>query len=270
MSRIALDLGFIQIYWYSIMILIGMLFGLAVIYREIKKQNINSDFFTNLAFYAIIIGIISARAYYVLFNLDYYSQNVLEIFEVWNGGLAIHGGLIGGGLFALFYCKKYKVNTYKILDICVVGLILAQAIGRWGNFFNQEAYGAITTKQELINMHIPQFIINGMYIDGNYYQPTFLYESVLDLLGFVILFLIRCYPYLKIGFLTGLYLIWYGVTRFFVEGMRSDSLMLGPLKMAQVVSIMMIICGIYFCFIRNIKSKKFENLYQEGGIRHEV
>ena len=119
-------------------------------------------------------------------------------------------------------------------------------------------------------MHIPQFIINGMYIDGNYYQPTFLYESILDLLGFVILFLMRCYPYLKIGFLTGLYLIWYGVTRFFVEGMRSDSLMLGPLKMAQVVSIMMIICGIYFCFIRNIKSKKFENLYQEGGIRHEV
>ena len=108
------------------------------------------------------------------------------------------------------------------------------------------------------------------YIDGNYYQPTFLYESILDLLGFIVLSLTRFYPYLKVGFLTGLYLIWYGATRFFVEGMRSYSLMLGPIKMAQVVSIIMILCGIYFCFIRNIKTKKFENLYQEGGIRHEI
>ena len=108
MSRVALDLGFIQIYWYSIMVLAGLLVGLTVIYYEIKKQKINMDFFTNLAFYAIIIGIISARLYYVLFNWSYYSNNILEIFEIWNGGLAIHGGIIGGGIFALLYCHKYK------------------------------------------------------------------------------------------------------------------------------------------------------------------
>lgn len=270
MSRVALDLGFIKIYYYTIFILLAIVSATYLIIKEARKQNIDKDFLINTVYYVIIFGILGARLYYVIFEWDYYVKNPLEIFAIWHGGLAIHGGIIVGLIFILYYCHKNKVSNLKLLDIVVVGLILAQAIGRWGNFFNQEAYGAITTKQELINMHIPQFIINGMYIDGNYYQPTFLYESILDLLGFVILFLIRCYPYLKIGFLTGLYLIWYGVTRFFVEGMRSDSLMLGPLKMAQVVSIMMIICGIYFCFIRNIKSKKFENLYQEGGIRHEV
>ena len=110
MNRVALDFGFIQIYWYSIMILIGLFVALLVIYKEVKKQNINTEFFTNLAFYSIIIGIAGARLYYVLFNIDYYSNNVLEIFEIWNGGLAIHGGIISGGLFALFYCLKHKVD----------------------------------------------------------------------------------------------------------------------------------------------------------------
>lgn len=264
MSRIALDLGFIQIYWYSIMILIGLLVGLTVIYSEIKKQRINTDFFTNLAFYSIIIGIISARLYYVLFNLDYYSNNILEIFEIWNGGLAIHGGIIGGGLFTLFYCHKYKVNIYRILDICVVGLILAQAIGRWGNFFNQEAYGMLTTKDTLLSLHIPEFIINGMYINGGYYQPTFLYESLWNVVGFLILIIVRrVVKYLKTGQLTGIYLIWYSVGRIFIEAMRTDSLMLGNIKVAQLVSIIFIIAGIILIVNRK-KGSRFDNLYREG------
>ena len=264
MNRVALDLGFIQIYWYSIFILLGLLVGLAVIYKEIKKQNINTDFFTNLAFYSIIIGIISARLYYVLFNLDYYSQNVLEIFEIWNGGLAIHGGLIGGGLFALFYCHKYKVNVYRIFDICVVGLILAQAIGRWGNFFNQEAYGMLTTKETLLSLHIPEFIINGMFINGEYYHPAFLYESIWNLLGFIVLIIIRkVFKYLKTGQLTGVYLVWYSVGRIFIEGMRTDSLILGGIKVAQLVSIILIIAGIILIIIRK-KGSRFDNLYREG------
>ena len=270
MNRVAFNIFGFNVYYYSLCILLGVIVAYILITREGKKQGLTKEFTSDLIFYTLIIGILGARVYYCVFNLDYYLANPSEILKIYNGGLAIHGGVIAGLIFVYFYTKKKNVSFIKILDIVAPAVIIAQSFGRWGNFFNQEAYGAITTKQELINMHIPQFIINGMYIDGNYYQPTFLYESILDLLGFVILFLIRCYPYLKIGFLTGLYLIWYGVTRFFVEGMRSDSLMLGPLKMAQVVSIMMIICGIYFCFIRNIKSKKFENLYQEGGIRHEV
>ena len=264
MNRVALDLGFIQIYWYSIMILIGLLVGLAIIYYEVKKQNINTNFFTNLAFYAIIIGIISARLYYVLFNWDYYSNNLLEIFEIWNGGLAIHGGLIGGGLFTLLYCLKYKVNIYRILDICVVGLIIAQAIGRWGNFFNQEAYGMLTTKESLVSLGIPNFIINGMYINGGYHHPTFLYESIWNIIGFIILIVVRITAKkLKTGQLTGLYLIWYSVGRIFIEGMRTDSLMLGNIKVAQLVSIIMIIAGILLIVVRH-KGSQLESLYKAG------
>lgn len=264
MNRIALDLGFIQIYWYSIMILLGLLVGLAIIYLEIKKQKINTDFFTNLAFYSIIIGIISARLYYVLFNWDYYSNNLLEILEIWNGGLAIHGALIGGGLFVLFYCKKYKVNIYRILDICVVGLILAQAIGRWGNFFNQEAYGMLTTRSELLSLNIPKFIVDGMYINGNYYHPTFLYESLWNVIGFVVLLIVRgTSKYLKTGQLTGIYLSWYSLGRLFIEGMRTDSLMLGNIKMAQLVSIILIIAGIILIVVRK-RGSRFDNLYKDG------
>jgi len=264
MNRVALDLGFIQIYWYSIMILLGLLVGLAIIYYEVKKKNINADFFTNLAFYAIIIGIISARLYYVLFNWSYYSNNLLEILEIWNGGLAIHGGIIGGGLFTLFYCKKYKVNIYRILDICVVGLIIAQAIGRWGNFFNQEAYGMLTTKEALTSLHIPGFIIDGMYINGGYHHPTFLYESIWNVIGFIILLIVRkTVKYLKTGQLTGIYLVWYSLGRVFIEGMRTDSLMLGNIRIAQLVSIILIIAGIILIVVRR-KGSRFDNLYKEG------
>lgn len=263
MNRVFLDLGFIKIYYYTIFIFFAIISACLLIFKEAKKQNIGKDFLINTIYYVIILGIIGARAYYVLFEWSYYVKNPLEIFAVWNGGLAIHGGIIVGLLFIIYYCRKNKISSLKFLDIVVVGLILAQAIGRWGNFFNQEAYGALTTKQELMNLHLPTFIINGMYINGNYYQPTFLYESLFDFIGFLMLFFIRFYPYLKVGFLTGFYLIWYGVSRFFIEGMRSDSLMFGNFKMAQIISIIMIICGIYLCFIKNIKKRKLENLYHK-------
>lgn len=263
MNRVFLDLGFIKIYYYTIFIFFAIISACLLIFKEAKKQNIGKDFLINTIYYVIILGIIGARAYYVLFEWSYYVKNPLEIFAVWSGGLAIHGGIIAGLLFIIYYCRKNKISSLKFLDIVVVGLILAQAIGRWGNFFNQEAYGALTTKQELMNLHLPTFIINGMYINGNYYQPTFLYESLFDFIGFLMLFFIRFYPYLKVGFLTGFYLIWYGVSRFFIEGMRSDSLMLGNFKMAQIISIIMIICGIYLCFIKNIQKRKLENLYHK-------
>lgn len=183
----------------------------------------------------------------------------MEIFQIWNGGLAIHGGIIAGLLFIIYYCKKHEVNLWKILDIIVVGLIIAQAIGRWGNFFNSEAYGPITTAAHLKSLGIPQFIIDGMYILGEYRQPTFFYESVWCLFGFLAMLIIRQYKYLKIGQLTSFYLIWYGIIRFIIEAMRIDSLMLGPIKMAQLVSIVFVISGIII-FIKSIKSKK-ENLY---------
>ena len=261
MEKVALDLGPIQIYWYSIFIFIGMLVACFLIYKEAKKRDIEEDFLVNLTFNTIIIGIIGARLYYVLFNLSYYLDNPVEIFQIWNGGLAIHGGIIAGLLFIIYYCKKHEVNLWKMLDIIVVGLIIAQAIGRWGNFFNSEAYGPITTSAHLKSLGIPQFIIDGMYILGEYRQPTFFYESVWCLFGFLAMLIIRQYKYLKIGQLTSFYLIWYGIIRFMIEAMRTDSLMLGPLKIAQLVSLVFIVSGIII-FIRSAKTnqKKLYNV----------
>lgn len=265
MERVAFDLGIIQVYWYSIFIFLGALAACVVIYSEAKKRKLNDEFIVNLAFNAIIFGIIGARIYYVLFNLDYYMQNPIEILEIWNGGLAIHGGLITGGLFTVYYCKKNKVETLKVFDIIVVGLILGQAIGRWGNFFNQEAYGAITTAAKLKSMGVPDFVINGMYILGDYRQPTFFYESIWNFFGFIALLIIRRYPYLKTGQLSGFYLIWYSVARFIIEKMRTDSLMLGNFKIAQIMSIVLLIIGvILFIYYKRIKKVgPFDKLYNK-------
>lgn len=262
MNRVALDLGFIQIYWYSIFIFAGMLAACVLIYREAKRRNIDDEFLVNLTFNTLVFGIIGARLYYVLFNLDYYLTHPIEILEIWNGGLAIHGGIIMGLIAILLTCKSKKENVMRILDIVVVGVIIGQAIGRWGNFFNSEAYGAITTLEALQSQYIPKFIIDGMYILGEYRQPTFLYESIGCLLGFIILLLIRLKKNLKRGTLTATYLIWYGALRLFIESMRSDSLMLGPLKIAQVVSIIFILVGIVILFRNLFKGKDENNLYR--------
>lgn len=263
MDRIALDLGFIQIYWYSLFIFFGILVGTFVILKECKRQNINEDFIVNLIFYTVIFGLIGARLYYVCFNLDYYLKYPLEILEIWNGGLAIHGGIIAGLLCIFIYCKKYNAKLLKLLDIIVVGLIIGQAIGRWGNFFNQEAYGAITTLENLQKLGISDFIIDGMYIGGAYRQPAFLYESIWCLAGFIALLIVRHYRYLKTGQLTGVYLIWYSIGRFFIEGMRTDSLMLGSLKMAQIVSIAGIAIGVLMLILCR-KGSRFDNLYKDA------
>ena len=264
MSRVAIDLGFIQIYWYTVFILISVLVAGLVAYVETKKQNIDQEFFINLLFYTVIIGIIGARLYYVIFNWSYYSKNIIEIFEIWNGGLAIHGGIIAGGLFAFFYSRKYNINTFKLIDIMVVSLIIGQAIGRWGNFFNQEAFGPIIEKEFLLGLNLPSFIIDGMYINGNYHHPTFLYESIWNVFGFILLLLIRKFKkYLKTGQLTGVYMIWYSIGRLYIEGLRTDSLMLGNIKVAQLVSILMIIMGVALIIIRG-KGSRFDNLYKEN------
>ena len=158
MSRIAVDLGFIQVYWYSIMIILGLIAGTFIILWEAKRQNIDQDTMINLIFYGVIFAIIGARLYYIIFNIEYYMRHFLEIFEIWNGGLAIHGAMIGGGLYTIYYSKRYNLNLLKLIDIIVVGLIIGQAIGRWGNFFNSEAYGLVTSYDNLKSAGIPEFM----------------------------------------------------------------------------------------------------------------
>ena len=256
MNSIALELGPITIYWYSITMFLAILTATILIVIESKKQKVNKDDLIDLIFYGIICGILGARIYYVLFNLDYYLQDPLEIIKIWHGGIAIHGAIIGGLLFLIFFSKKKKLNVLKMMDIIAVGLIIAQAIGRWGNFFNQEAHGTATTLSFLKSLHLPNFIIEGMHINGVYYHPTFLYESIWCLLGFIILLLIRKNKKINIGQLSGIYLVWYGIERFFVEGLRTDSLMLASIKVAQVVSIIYIISGIVLFLLYIIKKDK--------------
>ncbi len=255
MNSTLLDLGFLEIKWYSVFILIGMITAYILILRESRRKGIKEEIINDLFFYGIIIGIIGARFYYVIFNSSYYLDNPSEILKVWNGGIAIHGAIISTLIFLLIYTRKKKISSLLLTDIIVVGLIIAQAIGRWGNFFNQEAYGRIISLKVLQKMHLPNFIIEGMYIEEAYREPTFLYESILSLLGFIILIILRRNKKIKIGYLTSFYLIWYGIERLIIETFRSDSLMLGNIKMAQLVSIISIISGI----ILIIKSKSNNN-----------
>jgi len=262
MNPIFLDLGIITIYWYSVIIFIALLIGGTLALREARKWKIPEDYMINYFFFLIPIVLIGARIYYVIFDWAYYSNNIIEIFKVWEGGLAIHGGIIAGIIWTIIYTKKYKVGFLRVTDIMVVSLILGQAIGRWGNFFNSEAYGSATTLEFLKGLHLPQFIIDGMFIDGTYYQPTFLYESILCLIGFIILLVVRKLKYTKIGNLTAIYFIWYGIIRFFIESLRTDSLMLGNFKMAQIVSIVMIVAGIIM-LIFSRRGSVFKNRYSD-------
>lgn len=260
MNNVFLDFGAIKIYWYSIILLIAFFLGGTLAIKEAKKKGIKESFMTNYFFYLVPLAILGARIYFVLFHLDYYKIYPIDIFKVWEGGLAIHGGIIVGIIFTYFYTKKYNISFPKLLDIASFSLLLGQAIGRWGNFMNGEAYGPITTYESLKSAHIPSFIIEGMNIGGNYYTPTFFYESLWCFLGFLILyFIIRKMKTNKVGTCASFYLIWYGLGRFKIEALRQDSLMLGNIKIAQFMSIMMILIGILYLiylYLPNIIQKQ--------------
>ncbi len=265
MNEIALDFGFIQIYWYSIFILLAMSVGMFIVLRESKKKRIHENAITDLVFWTVVWGVVGARLYYVLFNLDYYGVHQAEIFELWKGGLAIHGGIMFGLFYVLYFCRKRNFKLLKITDICAPGLIIGQAIGRWGNFFNREAYGVCIGKAALEKMPLPKFIVEGMYIprEGDYCQPTFLYESIWNLVGFIILLFLRRIKYIKEGQITGFYLVWYSAGRFVIEGMRMDSLRIGGpngLRVAQLVSIILGGIGLFLIWFR-FRKPKFEYLY---------
>ena len=259
MNRVFFSIGPIDIYWYSILIIFGILIGLFFSERDADKNSLGKDFISDLIFYLIPIGVIGARIYYVIFNYSVF-DNFIDIFKIWEGGLAIYGAVIFSIIFIIYYCKKRDKNILLTLDTLVPYLILGQAIGRWGNFFNGEAHGAITTLNHLKNMYIPNFIIDGMYINGSYYIPTFLYESIWCLIGFIILIIIKTKDkYEHKGILLSSYFIWYGIGRFIIEGMRTDSLYIGIFRISQIVSIILIIIGI-IGYIYVIGGKKWKNI----------
>lgn len=258
----------ISIQWYAIMILTGAFIAYGISEYNFKKsafyqKELLSDFF----FKVMLIGIAGARLWFVAFyDLGYYLSNPIEILMVRNGGLAIQGGIIAGVIFAYFYFKKHRLPFLAMADMIVPNVLIAQALGRWGNFFNQEAFGQITTLEALQRQMIPSFIIDKMYIDGAFRQPTFLYESVLNILAFIlIVFVIKKWKKRKDGDLAASYFILYGLVRVFVEGMRSDSLMLGPIKMAQLTAIVLMLGGIGLMIFGRLEKKKPVILFDLDG-----
>lgn len=229
MDPVAFTIGGIAIRWYGIIIAAAMFLGLQLALREIRRLNEDEDKFLTLFLYAIPAAIVGARLYYVLFSgmLDWYLRHPWEILATRHGGLAIHGGLIGGFLAGWIYTQRAQVNFRLWADAVAPSIILGQAIGRWGNFINQEAYGRETS--------LPW----AMYIDGAYRHPTFLYESLWNLIVFF--FLLRQRHRQKFaGELVLWYFMGYSIGRFLIEGLRTDSLMLGPLRVAQLVSLVLI------------------------------
>jgi phosphatidylglycerol---prolipoprotein diacylglyceryl transferase len=250
---LAIAFGPLQVHWYGVIIGLAIILALYIAVRETEKRGLDKDVFMDLMLWAIPIAILSARLYYVIFEWNYYSQNPGEIIAIWNGGLAIHGALIGGVITAIVFTKKRQVSFWQLVDIAAPSIILGQAIGRWGNFINQEAHGGEVTRAFLENLQLPEFIINQMYINGAYYHPTFLYESIWNFVGFILLMLLRKVN-LRRGEMFLSYVIWYSVGRFFIEGMRTDSLMLTEsLRMAQTISAVLIIAAVVVLLYRRAK-----------------
>lgn len=231
MDRVAFSIFGIDIMWYGILMAVGMILGTLIAIKEAKRVGIKEDYVLDLAIFAIPIGLFGARLYYVIFNWEYYSQNVSQILNFRGGGMAIHGALIGGILTGYVFTKIRKIDFLKMADAVILGMPLAQSIGRWGNFINQEAHGG------------PTDLPWGIMVDGVKVHPTFLYESVWDLAIFIFLLVFRKKKKYE-GQVIVYYIILYSLGRFFIEGLRTDSLMIGPLKMAQVISLVGIIGGI--------------------------
>lgn len=265
MDKVMITIGPISIYWYSFLIVIAVLIGSSIATKYSRRINMPSTIISDMLFGLVIWGIIGARLYYVIFNFSAYQDNFLDIFKIWEGGLAIYGAIIAGIGYIYYYCHKKEISFIRMLDVCSLSLLLGQAIGRWGNFFNREAYGEITTKVALENMHLPKFIINEMYIDGAYRVPTFLYESMWCLVGVLILIYIRKRKGHIVGRQLSFYLIWYGIGRFVIESMRTDSLYIGNFRVSMIVSIILIMLGLIINVIGYKKIHKNDKMANVGG-----
>ena len=255
---IAFKIGPFAVHWYAICIMMGLLLGVYLASKEAPHKKFPSDDIIDFILIAFPLSILGARIYYVAFEWSYYSQHLNEIFAIWNGGIAIYGGLITGAIVLYFYTYNKAIDPIRFLDVTVPGVMIAQAIGRWGNFVNQEAYGKAVKSLN----YLPNFIKQQMFIDGSYRIPTFLFESLWNLFGFIFIIVLRRKPkFLLEGEIFAFYLIWYGCGRLVIEGMRTDSLMFLGIRVSQIVSIIIIVIGLAFVIKR--RAQKNIPFYQE-------
>lgn len=267
----------IEIAYYGVIIALGMLAGALVAYREAKKTGQKVDDYIDFTLYTLIAAIIGARIYYVIFEWDYYSAHPLEIFNLRAGGLAIYGGVLASALTLFIFTKVKKLKFWLMADTAVQGLIIGQIIGRWGNFFNREAFGGYT--DSLFAMQLPvaeakgitqELIEHLVTIDGVSYvqvHPTFLYEGTWNLLLFIGICLYKRHKKFD-GEIFAIYLMGYGVGRFIIEGLRTDQLVikaLGGIAASQVLSIILIVLAVAFVIYNRVQLKKRTPVTKDGN-----
>ncbi len=244
---ILFQLGPLTVRWYGLLIASAVVIGVTLSQYLAKRRHLNPELIGDLAIWLVLAAIPSARIYYVLFQWPQYAQNPADIFAIWKGGIAIHGAILGGAAAALIFARLQKISFWQLADLVAPSLILGQAIGRWGNFFNSEAFGAPTDLPW--KLFIPKNMRPEGYENFEYFHPTFLYESLWNLAVFALLITLffrdlKGKPRLKAGTLFLTYMAAYSSGRLWIEGLRTDSLMLGPLRMAQMVSLAGILLGL--------------------------
>lgn len=239
-NPVAIALGPIKVHWYGIILGLGALAGLYLAIREGRRFKMAPEFFMDLLLIGVPSAIVAARIYYVAFQWESYRDNIWSVFKIWEGGIAIYGALIGAIVSAFLYVRAKGYSFWRIADICAPSLLVGQMIGRWGNFVNQEAYGGPVSESFLRDtLHLPGFIVDMMYIKGAYHHPTFLYESLWNLAGLLVLLVLRRRPFLRAGELFMTYFIWYSLGRFFIEGLRTDSLVFnGPAWLENFLAVL--------------------------------
>ena len=229
-SRI-IDLGFVQIRWYGLIIAVGLM--LAAIYgmRRSKQFGIKQDDIMDGFLWIVPFAVICARLYYCIFSWSAYASDPISILFIWEGGLAIYGGVIGAMIGVIIFCRVKKINTWALLDLVALGFMIGQSIGRWGNFFNREAFGSEITTDFFLRMGL----YNQWTGQVQYFHPTFLYESMWNLVGFIALHFISKKRKFD-GQIALSYVAWYGLGRAMIEGLRTDSLMWGPIRVSQMLA----------------------------------
>lgn len=260
-DRVAFTIFGRDIYWYGVLMAVGILIAVMLAMREAKRKNISEDAMLDLCLVIIPCGIVGARLYYVLFELDQYLSNPIRMLYIWEGGLAIYGAVIGGLLGLLIYARIKKIRFLKLADCIAPGLVLAQAIGRWGNFFNQEAYGAPITNPNLWWFPFAVYIENSP-LKHPFYYATFFYESMWCLLVFAFLWFYLRKRTKHDGDMLIAYAVLYGFERMFIEGLRTDSLWLikDVVRVSQLLSFIVFVAGIAFLLIRRAREKKLDRL----------
>ncbi|TAF02844.1 MAG: prolipoprotein diacylglyceryl transferase [Nostocales cyanobacterium] len=244
---ILFEIGPVVIRWYGLLIAAAVLIGVSLSQYLAKRRHINPELISDLSIWLVMGAIPAARLYYVLFQWSEYSQNPERIIAIWQGGIAIHGAIIGGVIAALIFAKLKKISFWQLADLVAPSLILGQAIGRWGNFFNSEAFGSPTSLPW--KLYIPPERRPLGLANFEYFHPTFLYESLWDFMVCVLLLTLffralSGKPRLKVGTLFLVYWVAYSLGRLWIEGLRTDSLMLGPMRIAQIVSLTGITLGL--------------------------